>query len=340
MPNRVKRHIFFALFLALQGLFFGHEAGAQGRVIHITWSDEARKTIKEERIESQLSFLADSLCNGRATGSIGNVEASAWIARRFRTLGLKEIGGSYFHSFIADNGAVARNVIGFMPGSTKHNRERYVIVAANYDSYGKLDGRMFPGADSNASGVVGMLEIAGTFRRMQEMTRTYSKSFIFVALDAKRLSLGGARALWSMIEDGELKDPVSGETITKEKIALMVNLDQIGSSLSPIHSGRPDYLIALCGSNPGFFNILADCNTRYDVNLDLSSDYYGSKDFTRMFYSRVSDQKIFLENGVDAVMFTSGITMNNNKPGDLPSTLNIPVLKKRIFLIFEWLEKI
>jgi len=309
-------------------------------VIHITWSDEARKTIREENIARDLEFLSGDLCEGRATGSRGSVEAAAWIARRFSSAGLKAIGDSYFHSFEAANGKPARNVIGFFPGSLKSGRQRYVIVAANYDGYGMLGGKTYPGADSNCSGVVSMLEIAGTFARMQKMTRTYNKSILFVALDAKRLSMGGAKALWSMIDAGELKDPQTGETITKEKIALMVNLDQLGSSLSPLSSGRKDYMIALCGSNPGFFNMLSDCNIRYGTCLELAPDYYGSKDFTRMFYRNVSDQKPFLDNGIPAVMFTSGITMNNNKPSDKTSTLNIPVLKKRIFLIFEWLEKV
>lgn len=340
MPNSFKRYIFFLLILALQGFFSGIPARAQGRVIHITWSDEANKNISEENISKGLDFLAGELCEGRATGTRGSIEASSWIARRFSSAGLMPVGGSYFHSFTADNGKIARNVIGFFPGSPNAGRQRYVIVAANYDGYGIMGGKKYPGADSNCSGVVAMLEIAGTFARMQKMTRTYNKSIIFVALDAKRLNMGGAKALWSMVEAGELKDPQTGETVTKDKISLMVNLDQLGSSLSPLSSGRKDYLIALCGSNPGYFILLSDCNDRYGTGLELASDYYGSKDFTRMFYRNVSEQKPFLDHGVPAVMFTSGITMNNNKPADTPSTLDIPVLKKRIFLIFEWLEKV
>jgi hypothetical protein len=49
---------------------------------------------------------------------------------------------------------------------------------------------------------------------------------------------------------------------------------------------------------------------------------------------------VFLEHGIPAVMFTSGITMLNNKPGDSPDTLDYPVLMKRIRLIFYYLDKI
>ena len=57
-----------------------------------------------------------------------------------------------------------------------------------------------------------------------------------------------------------------------------------------------------------------------------------------MFY-RLSDQRVFIDNGIPAVMFTSGITMNNNKTRDKATSLNYPILKKRIYLIYHWLEK-
>jgi len=38
------------------------------------------------------------------------------------------------------------------------------------------------------------------------------------------------------------------------------------------------------------------------------------------------------------VLFTSGITMNNYKPRDTAETLNYEVLKRRIWLIWHWLE--
>ena len=39
-------------------------------------------------------------------------------------------------------------------------------------------------------------------------------------------------------------------------------------------------------------------------------------------------------------MFTSGITLNNNKPYDDADSLNYDVLRKRIQLIFYYLDKI
>ena len=73
----------------------------------------------------------------------------------------------------------------------------------------------------------------------------------------------------------------------------------------------------------------------YEIGLDLGFSYYGSENFTKLFY-RLSDQRVFVDNRIPAVMFTSGITMNNNKTWDKASTLNMEILHKRINLIYHW----
>jgi hypothetical protein len=46
-----------------------------------------------------------------------------------------------------------------------------------------------------------------------------------------------------MIEYGRLRNPWSGEVITEVKIPLMVDIDQIGSSLAHVNEERKDYMI-------------------------------------------------------------------------------------------------
>ena len=128
--------------------------------------------------------------------------------------------------------------------------------------------------------------------------------------------------------------------ITKDKIAFMVNIDQIGSTLSPLNEGREDYIIMLGNPNikRAYNDMLTVCNESYELGMDLGFTYYGSENFTKLFY-RLSDQRIFADNRIPAVMFTSGITMNNNKPKDTADTLNMEVLLKRVYLIYHWIEK-
>lgn len=58
-----------------------------------------------------------------------------------------------------------------------------------------------------------------------------------------------------------------------------------------------------------------------------------------MFHRRFGDQKVFTQNGLTCAVFTSGITMLTNKTSDTAGTLDYEILRKRIFLIFHWLEK-
>jgi hypothetical protein len=79
-------------------------------------------------------------------------------------------------------------------------------------------------------------------------------------------------------------------------------------------------------------------NRFYGLNMDIGLSYYGSDNFTKVFY-RLSDQRAFVDNKVPAVFFTSGITMNTNKTYDSLSSIDIPILKKRIYLIYHWIDR-
>lgn len=297
----------------------------------------AERVITVERLQYQVEFLSDSIVRGRATGSSGATEASFWICKRFQSAGLTPVNGVWSHSFnIA--GKTGRNIIGFLPGKRTYENEMYTIVSAHYDSHGIIDGKLYPGADSNASGVVAMLSLADMFKKMKDLGRSYGRNVIFVATDAKEQDSAGAEALWAEINDGKLTDPESGETIYAKKIHSFVSLDILGGSLEPLTKGRKDYLIML--SDRQYISDLQDADKSKDLGLDLGFDYYGSPKFTELFYRRIGDQSVFVQNGTLSFVFTSGITKHTNKVTDTASTLNYEVFKKRIFLIFHWLEKI
>jgi Zn-dependent M28 family amino/carboxypeptidase len=179
----------------------------------------------------------------------------------------------------------------------------------------------------------------GFYLGFMSVGNTFGTNIIFAGLDAKEMDMAGSAALWKSIREGRLTDPVTGRKITKDKITLMVNIDQIGSSLSPITKGREDYILMLGSQTLDAVrkNLLFSCNSTYDIGLDICLSYYGSRQFTDFFW-KLSDQKIFADNGIPSVMFTSGITMNNNKLRDKVSTLNMDVLRKRIYLIYHWVE--
>ena len=287
-------------------------------------------------LRSRVAFLADSLCAGRASGTPGSLHAQSAIARQFAAYGLQPAGGTFFHGFRTISGTSAHNVVGFLPGSG----DRYVVVAAHYDHIGTLAGTLYPGADSNASGVAALLTLAQMFRHLQELGKTYAHTIIFVALDGKEQSLSGSFHLWNEIAGGLIRDPRTGRTVTPKDIDRMVNIDQVGGTEAPIHSSRPDYLMMLCEPGDGRKDALLIANQSPEVSLDLGFDYYGSKDFTRVFYRTISDQKPFLDNGIPSVMFTSGITLRNNKVTDHAGSLDYGILRRRVLAMFYYLVRV
>ena len=302
--------------------------------------EKAKALITQEKLEREVSFLTDSICQGRATGTRGNLEAAMWIRRKFEEAGLVSMTDTWTQGFSVRQGVVGRNVIGMLPGSKSIPCDRYIIVGAHYDHLGTLGGKMYPGADSNASGVTAMTSLAEMFGAMRKMGKIYKSNIIFVAFDAKEFDLKGSEALWDMIRYGRLRNPITGETISKDKITLMVNIDQIGSSLAPVTKERKDYMIMLGTSSlkRDKRDLLQRCNIESGIGMEIGLDYYGSENFTKIFY-RLSDQKVFVDNKVPAVLFTSGITMNNNKTWDRTDNLNMDVYLKRIRLMYHWIEK-
>lgn len=338
MPTKKTKFYSIALAICTSFLFSTGQIQAQNAMAAI--HEPAKSTVTAERLLSQVGFLCDSLCQGRATGTRGNTEAAFWIQRHFSDAGLMKFGETYAHRVYIGKGVIGRNIIGMLPGSEHFSRDRYVIVGAHYDHLGILNGAFYPGADANASGTAALVNLAQMLATIRKTGKSHNSNIIFVAFDGKECDMAGSKALWRMIENGELKDPQTGETITKRKISLMVNIDQIGSTLAPLRPQRQDYLIMLGTQslNPIKRDLLKTCNRMFAIDLDIGLTYYGSENFTKMFY-RLSDQRIFVDHGIPAVLFTSGITMNTNKTRDLPQTLDMDVMRERIFLIYHWIEK-
>ena len=303
-------------------------------------SSAAKNLVWEKKLYQKVDFLCDTLCQGRATGTRGSIEAAFWIEREFRDAKLMKFDSTYTKKFYAGKGLLGRNIIGFIPGSIKTPKDRYIVVGAHFDHIGQLNRITYPGADANASGTVALTSLAEMFSMMKTLGKSYNSNIIFVAFDAREMSMAGSNAFWRMIENEELIDPVSGKVIKQKNIKLMVNIDQLGCTISPLKSGREDYLIMLGNHSlkPAERELLSYCNRSSGLHMDIDYTYYGSKNFTDIFY-RLSDQRVFVDNKIPAVLFTSGITMNTNRTRDTSETLNYEVFKKRIYLIFDWLEK-
>ena len=168
---------------------------------------------KQQRI---LTWLADDMNKGRASGTRDCQRAAWYIADRFRTYGLVPLfGDSFFQPFpvLTDENCVrtetedsdttdfkehtaataGRNVVGVIRAAVPS--DEYVLITAHYDHLGVLDGNIYNGADDNASGVTVLLNLADMFGTMKKTKTGPDKNIIFAALDAKELNMAGSKAL-------------------------------------------------------------------------------------------------------------------------------------------------
>ena len=258
---------------------------------------------KQERL---MTWLAHDMNHGRATGTRDAARVARYIETHFRQYGLEPFcEGSFYQPLLADSasGTVGRNVIGFVPSAVPS--DEYVLITAHYDHLGVLDGNIYNGADDNASGVTVLLNLADMFGTMKKTRTGPDKNIIFAALDAKELNMAGSKALVGRLQEREMTD----------SIICAINIDQIGTVIEPVHKADTNFVIVLGEKtlrrqDRGLIDM---CNRYYNIGLDIDHTFYGSENFTRLFY-QLSDQIVFHEAGIphpphllphhDAVMCT------------------------------------
>jgi Zn-dependent M28 family amino/carboxypeptidase len=151
-----------------------------------------------------VQVLSAPAMEGRAVGTPGGKRARDYIAGRFAALGLEPAFGRGYEqpfSFVPGRGIrfwrakfwqarrpiAGVNLAGLVRGTLAP--QQYLVVSAHYDHLGVRDGRLFPGADDNASGVAALLATAAWFR-----AHPPKHSILFVAFDGEEKGLRGARA--------------------------------------------------------------------------------------------------------------------------------------------------
>jgi len=147
--------------------------------------------------------LAAPAMEGRAVGTPGGARARQYLIGRFAAIGLEPIGKDYGQAFTFTPSRRIRccrtkfwetpqpvsgvNLVGRIRGTV--DPEKYLVVSAHYDHLGIGGGKLYPGADDNASGTAAMLAVASHFR-----LHPPRHSLLFVAFDAEESGSRGARA--------------------------------------------------------------------------------------------------------------------------------------------------
>lgn len=169
---------------------------------------------------SHIRFLASDALEGRGTPSKGLDIAADYIAAQFEAIGLEPVGkDGYFQAttFAARGStdpAPVRNVVGVLPGQDAKLKSQVVIVSAHYDHLGirGTEGdTIYNGANDNASGVSGVIEMARALRSAKP-----KRTILFMCFYGEERGLVGARH-YAANPIFPLKDTVAN-----------VNLEQIG----------------------------------------------------------------------------------------------------------------
>jgi hypothetical protein len=163
-----------------------------------------------------LQMLSADVMQGRLVGSTGGLKAREYIVDRFKAVGLQPFGGSFVQPFSfavsARSGPLeyhGGNVIGRIAGARQP--AKYIVVSAHYDHLGVRGGRVYNGADDNASGTAALFAVARHF-----VTHPPDHSIIVAAFDGEEEGLRGSRAF------------VQRPPVDIAAIVIDVNLDMIG----------------------------------------------------------------------------------------------------------------
>lgn len=276
--------------------------------------NENQTTHSAERIDAHVHALASDAMQGRETGEEGEAIASAWIDSAFASQGLVAKGedGAYQsfeykphppmqmhgHGDTASLGMAlvqaitGKNVLYALP----QEKERWGVIGAHYDHLGYGDENslfrgepeIHNGADDNASGVAGMLELSERFAQSQQ-----SKSLLFAAFSGEEKGLWGSNQF--------CKSP----TVPLESIDYMINFDMIGRL-------RGDTLAVYgTGTSPRWMELLEECNDEGFIFVPSESGV-GPSDHT----------SFYLE-GIPALHFFTGQHPDYHKPSDTAEKINV-----------------
>ena len=159
----------------------------------------------EEQLKSHIEYLTSDALAGRKAGSPEGHLAGDYIWQQFDQMHLYP-SFQVFSETLYDG--TFRNVIAKIQGI---DSRKYIVVGAHYDHLGTKRGKIYHGADDNASGTAALLEVARSFTQ-----RNYKPqhTIIFVAFDAEELGLYGSAKYAEQLPEGSVK--------------AMINMDMIG----------------------------------------------------------------------------------------------------------------
>ena len=189
--------------------------------------------IDSQKMLENVQILSNDSLEGRYFSTPGNYKAQKFISTKFKEIGLKTVSeNNYLQKFpftfkgqkrqdifpidkpkvdvskVPDTTAIGGNILGMLKGQSNKS----IVITAHFDHLGIKDGKVFNGADDNASGTAALFTIAEYFKN-----KPIHHNLIFAAVDAEEIGSLGAEYFLKNYKD-------------KENIVLNINLDMISHS--------------------------------------------------------------------------------------------------------------
>ncbi len=198
------------------------------------------------------------------------------------------------------------NVVGYLEGSDPTLKNDIVVIGAHYDHLGyggEGSGSLRPdtveihhGADDNASGTSGLLELAQAFSsRRNELKR----SLLFISFTGEEEGLLGSGYY--------VKNP----TIPLERTVAMINMDMIG------RLNNRKLIVYGTGTSREFDSLLTAHNADSAFALSLKKDGFGP-----------SDQSSFYGKHIPVYFFFTDLHTDYHRPSDTWDRLNYEGMEK------------
>ena len=318
-------------------------------------------TVSADRLKQHVFALASDRFQGRKTGTDGQLQAATYCTQAFRQshlvapFRLDSVAGSFRQTFaftatevalmggarVYGTGATTykRNELVPFPQTAKdssrslfgHNiggliigtdlKQEVLVVSAHYDHLGTGEGRIFYGADDNASGTATVLSVAAVFDSLRQAGIKPRRSLLFMLFSGEEGGLLGSSYF------------VYNSPIPLPQLVGDLNVDMVGR-VDYAHRKKPDYCYLLTNEAGKKLKQVAEQANAQSVNVAINQGGYDTVDDPEQFFSR-SDHYNFAKQGVPALFFTNGSHVDYHKPTDTADRINYEVLAKRATLVFQ-----
>jgi hypothetical protein len=297
------------------------------RFVHPGWAEAI--TIPGGYISVE---LAEALVKGSGR-SLNELAQAAETAEG--GLGVVALPGSYvsIKTVIERRRTPARNIVAKVTGIDEDLAGQAVLILAHYDHNGAAADTIYNGADDNASGVAALLALAEAFQKAKNEGLGPNRTVIFAALDSEER--GPLLGSWHLTMD---------PPAPLDSLVAVFNIDMIGRNEEVPADGGPKFnglAPQTAESNANAVNLLgysrapglaaAVDSANKNIGLEIKRRY----DNNASQLLRRSDHWPWLERGIPAVWFFTGLHPDYHTPGDDEAKINYEKMVKIVRLIHQ-----